>query len=195
MLSIDHVIISDEVLNQYFACDILACKGRCCIEGDAGAPLEEEEVSILEDFLDEIKPYMLPESIQAVEQNGVFDYDEDGILVTPLIHDKECVFVYFEENVAKCAVEKAFSEGKIDFRKPISCHLYPIRVKKFDYYERLDYHCWEVCEAARKQGKHLKISVFDYLYEPLSRRYGKEWIEKVKKNFSRFQLFTRFLRL
>jgi hypothetical protein len=183
MLSIDHIIISDEVLNQHFVCDVSVCKGRCCIEGDAGAPLEEEEISVLEDFLDDIKPCMLPESIQIVEQNGVFDYDMDGNLVTPLINDKECVFVYFDGNTAKCAIEKAFDEGKIDFKKPISCHLYPIRVKKFNYYERLDYHCWEVCKSARTNGKTLKISVFDYLSEPLSRRYGKEWVEKVKKKF------------
>ena len=184
MLSIDHVLISDAVLNEYFACDFSACKGLCCVEGDAGAPLEEEEISILEDCFDSIKPYMLQAGIQAVEQNGVFDYDADGNLVTPLINDKECVFVYFDENASKCAVERAFLEGKIDFQKPISCHLYPIRIKKFDYYERLDYHQWEVCEAARRQGKNLKITVFDYLEEPLTRRYGKAWIKKVKKIFS-----------
>jgi len=189
MLSIDHVIISDEVLNQYFACDLSACKGRCCVEGDAGAPLEEEEISLLEDYFDDIKPYMLPQGVKIVEENGVFDYDADGILVTPLINDKECVFVYFDEKTAKCAIEKAFLEGKIGFQKPISCHFYPIRVKKFDYYERLDYHCWEVCKAARKQGKALKISVFDYLLEPLTRRYGKAWIKKVKKNFQSIPTF------
>ena len=182
MLSIDHVLISDEVLNQYFACDVSACGGRCCVEGDAGAPLEEEEVSVIEDFLDEIKPYMLQEGVEVVEQNGVFDYDAEGALATPLINDKECAFIYFEEKTAKCAIEKAFLDGKIDFRKPISCHLYPIRIKKFDYYERLDYHRWAVCEQARKRGKRLKITVFDYLIEPLTRRYGKEWIKKVKKN-------------
>jgi len=189
MLSVDHVLISDEILNQYFACDFALCKGLCCVEGDAGAPLEEEEVSLIEDFWDEIKPYLLPEGIQMVEQNGVFDYDADGVLVTPLINNKECAFVYFESNLAKCAIEKAFSEGKIDFQKPISCHLYPIRIKKFDYYERLDYHRWGVCEQARKRGKSLKITVFDYLSEPLSRRYGRKWVEKVKKNFKQQATF------
>ena len=183
MLSIDHIIISDEILNEHFVCDVSACKGMCCVAGDAGAPLEEEEVSVLEDFLDEIKPYMSKESVQMVEQNGVFDYDVEGILVTPLINDRECVFTYFESTIAKCAIEKAFWEGKIPFKKPISCHLYPIRIKKFDYYERLDYHRWEVCKYARRHGKNLKITVFDYLSDPLSRRYGKEWVKKVKKNF------------
>jgi hypothetical protein len=101
MLSIDHVIISDEVLNQHFACDLSACKGRCCIDGDAGAPLEEEEISLLEDCLDDIKPYMRTEGVRVVEQGGVFDYDADGNLVTPLINDAECVFVYFDEKTAK----------------------------------------------------------------------------------------------
>ena len=189
MLSIDHVIISDEVLNQRFACDLFVCKGMCCVAGDAGAPLEEEEVGILEDYLDDIKPYMSKESVQLVEQNGVFDYDIDGVLVTPLINDNECVFTYFESSIAKCAIEKAFEEGKTDFKKPISCHLYPVRVKKFDYYERLDYHRWDVCECARKHGKRLKISIFDYLSEPLARRYGKGWIKKVKKNFHSITTF------
>jgi hypothetical protein len=135
---------------------------------------------------------MLQKGVETVEQNGVFDYDADGVLVTPLINDKECVFVYFEENTAKCAIEKAFSEGKIGFQKPISCHLYPIRIKKFDYYERLDYHRWEVCEQARKQGKKLKIKVFDYLAEPLTRRYGREWIKKMKKNFNFITTFFVF---
>ena len=183
MLSIDHVLISDEILNQYFTCDISACRGRCCVEGDAGAPLEEEEIAVIEDFLDDIKPYMSQEGIQIVERNGIFDYDMDGILVTPLINDRECAFVYFESNIAQCAIEKAFLERKIDFQKPISCHLYPIRIKKFDYYDRLDYHHWAVCEQAQKSGKILKTTIFDYLSEPLARRYGKEWIEKVKKNF------------
>ena len=179
----DQVIISDEILNQYFVCDLEACKGMCCVEGDAGAPLEEEEIAVIEDFLDDIKPYMTQEGVRIVDQNGVFDYDADGVLVTPLVNDNECAFVYFESTIAKCAIEKAFLEGKIDFQKPISCHLYPIRIKKFDYYQRLDYHCWDVCEQARKNGKNLKITVFDYLSEPLSRRYGKEWVKKVKKSF------------
>ena len=182
MLSVDHVLLSDEIFNQHFACDLEHCKGMCCIEGDAGAPLEEEEVSLIEDFLDDIKPYMLKEGIDTVERNGVFDYDADGVLVTPLVNDRECAFVYFESDVAKCAIEKAFLEGKISFQKPISCHLYPIRIQKFDYYERLDYHRWGICKAARKCGKSMKITIFDSLSDALSRRYGKEWIEKVKNS-------------
>lgn len=184
MLAIDNVIMSDTILNQHFACDVSTCKGACCIEGDAGAPLEEEEISILEDYLDKIKPFMSEKGIEMVMRAGVFDYDMEGILVTPLVDDSECVFVYFEENVAKCAIEKAYLEGKIDFQKPISCHLYPIRMTKNNGYEVLKYHQWEVCKNAKKTGKAMNISLFDYLKVPLARRYGNEWIEKVKKNFT-----------
>jgi len=183
MLAIDNVIISDNVLNQYFACDISCCKGKCCVEGDAGAPLEEDEISILEDCLEEIIPFMSEKSAEMVVKTGVFDYDVDGVLVTPLVNDSECIFVYFDENGAKCAIEKAFLEGKIDFQKPISCHLYPIRVKKINNYEVLNYHQWEVCKGAKKHGKNLNISLFNYLKTPLIRRYGSGWFEKIKKKF------------
>ena len=153
------------------------------MEGDAGAPLEEDEISILEDCLEEIIPFMSEKSAEMVVKTGVFDYDVDGVLVTPLVNDSECIFVYFDENGAKCAIEKAFLEGKIDFQKPISCHLYPIRVKKINNYEVLNYHQWEVCKGAKKHGKNLNISLFNYLKTPLIRRYGSGWFEKIKKKF------------
>jgi len=182
MLAIDDTIISDDILNQYFACDISCCKGACCIEGDAGAPLEEEEIGILEDCLGEIKPFMTEKGIEVVKQAGVFDYDIDGILVTPLVNDSECAFVYFEKNVAKCAIEAAFASKKIGFRKPMSCHLYPIRIKKCNYCEVLEYHKWDICNNARKHGKDMGISLLDYLKEPLTRKYGSDWVKKMKKN-------------
>jgi hypothetical protein len=182
MLVIGNTIISDDILNQYFACDISCCKGSCCIEGDAGAPLEEDEISVLEDCLDKIKPYMSEKSIEILMLTGVFDYDMEGVLVTPLVNDSECIFVYFEENAAKCAIEKAYLEGKIGFQKPISCHLYPIRITKNNGYDILKYHQWEVCKDACKNGKSLNISLFDYLKKPLTRKYGEDWVKKVKKN-------------
>jgi len=184
MLAIDNTIISDDVLNQYFACDVFSCKGACCIEGDAGAPLEEEEISILEDNLEKIKPFMSEKGIEAVTKSGVFDYDMDGILVTPLVNDSECAFVYFEENVAKCSIEKAYLMRKIDFQKPISCHLYPVRIKKSHFYEVLTYHKWDICNDAREHGKNINISLLDYLKEPLIRKYGSAWIKKMKKNLT-----------
>ena len=185
MLIVDNIFISDEILNQYFACDLSCCNGSCCIEGDAGAPLEEEEIAILEDYIDKIKPFMSEKGIDVVMQNGVFDYDMEGGLVTPLVNDKECAFVYFENSIAKCAIEKAYLEKEIDFQKPISCHLYPIRIMKNNAYDVLNYHQWGICNAARVNGKNMKINLFDYLTVPLTRKYGKEWVDKVKKIFNR----------
>jgi Fe-S-cluster containining protein len=182
MLAIDNTFISDDILNQHFACDISCCKGACCIEGDAGAPLEEEEIAILEDYLDEIIPFMSEKGIEVIAKMGVFDYDVDGVLVTPLVNDSECAFVYFENNVAKCAIEKAFDAKKIDFQKPISCHLYPIRVEKGAFCFFLKYHQWEICKEARKHGKDMGISLLDHLKEPLTRKYGEDWVAKIKKN-------------
>ena len=189
MLSIDNVIISDDILNQYFSCDFSCCKGSCCVEGDAGAPLEEDEIGILEDCLDEIKPFMSEKGLEIVARSGFFDYDMDGILVTPLVNDSECAFVYFEKKLAKCAIEMAFNAKKIDFRKPISCHLYPIRVKKCNFYEVLTYHQWEICKDAKKRGKDLSITLLDYLKEPLVRKYGSDFIKKLTK----FNLVGNFL--
>lgn len=188
MVIIDNIFISDDIFKQHFVCDFSCCKGICCVEGDAGAPLEEEEIAIIEDYLDEIKPFMTKESIDIVKQGGVFDYDVEGVLVTPLVNDKECVFVYYENDIAQCAIEKAYREGKIDFQKPISCHLYPVRLTKHNCYERLNYHQWEVCRSARMNGKRLQISVYDFLKTPLARRYGDEWINKVEKIINARQL-------
>ena len=125
MIYLDSTLLSDEIKSTFFCCDMPSCKGACCVEGDAGAPLDEEEISLLEDYIDDIKPFMVQEGIDEVEMLGVFDYDAGGNFVTPLIHGKECAFVYFEDGIARCAVEKAFQEKKIPFAKPISCHLYP----------------------------------------------------------------------
>jgi hypothetical protein len=181
MVIVDNTFISEDLFKQHFVCDISCCKGICCVEGDAGAPLEEEEIAILEDCLDKIKPYMTKEGIEIVQQGGIFDYDIEGVLVTPLVNDRECVFVYYENDIAQCAIEKAYLEGKTDFQKPISCHLYPVRLTKQNCYEKLNYHQWGVCRSARMNGKRLQISVFDFLQTPLARKYGDEWINKVKK--------------
>lgn len=181
MLIVDNILIDEDLFTQCFCCNIHMCNGICCVEGDAGAPLEEEEVGIIENYIDKITPYLSEENKTVIAQNGTFDYDMDGKLVTPLVNDKECAFVFYENNVAKCAIEQAYLDKKIKFRKPISCHLYPIRVEKFPYYESLKYHRWEVCKTAVALGNSKKISVFDFLEEPLSRKYGKAWIKKVKK--------------
>jgi hypothetical protein len=184
MLVINNTLISEYIFTEYFVCDISCCKGICCIEGDAGAPLEEEEVIIIEDCLEAIKPFMTKESVEIVTQGGVFDYyDEDDAesLVTPLVQNRDCVYVYYEHDVAYCAIEKAYLEGKINFQKPISCHLYPIRIVKDMLHEKLIYHKWDVCNQAQINGRKLNISVFEFLKVPLTRKYGEEWINKVEK--------------
>jgi len=184
MIIIDKTLISDNVCEEYFACDLKQCKGKCCIEGDYGAPLEEEEISILENELEKIKPYMTVEGKEVVFQKGVFVLDIDGIFVTPLIMDKQCAFVYHENDIALCAIEKAFSEKKINFQKPISCHLYPIRILKQAEYDAVTYHQWNVCKDACKIAKEKGIPLYKHLKEPLIRKYGEKWFEKLDKYLS-----------
>mgnify|MGYP002623554324 CR=1 FL=1 len=180
MLVIDNTLISEDIFDCHFCCDMAACKGICCVEGDAGAPLEEEEVAILEDIVDKIQPYLSKEGNSIIQKNGVFDYDVDGFLVTPLVNNAICAFGVQKEDRIECAIENAFLDKKINFQKPISCHLYPIRINKWNNYDTVDYHQWDICKQAIINGKQQNISVFDFLQEPLTRKYGKEWIEKVK---------------
>ncbi len=180
MIVIDNTIVSDDLRDVHFVCNPKKCKGACCVYGDAGAPLETEEISIIEDYLDDIKPFMTPQGLEVVLKNGVFDYDADGNFVTPLIGDKDCAFICFEDGIALCAIEKAFNEGKITFQKPVSCHLYPVRIQKCKDYDAVNYHRWDVCEIALVKGRRLGVPLYEFLKEPLIRYYGKPWYEKLK---------------
>ena len=181
MIIIDDIIVSDEFRNARFCCNVQQCLGVCCVEGDAGAPLEEEEISLIEDHLDEIKPFMRPEGIEVTTWRGVFDYDMHGDFVTPLINDKDCAFVYYEGNIARCAIEKAYEEGRIHFQKPVSCHLYPVRVTRGKAFETVNYHKWHICEQARTFGKDQGIHLYRFLKEGFIRKYGQEWYDKLAK--------------
>lgn len=181
MMIIDDILVSDEVKDIYFACNLKACHGDCCVEGDAGAPLEEEEISIIEDYLPEILPYMSEEGKQVVRLTGVFDYDMDAEYVTPLVNDRECAFVYFEKGVALCAIEKAWMEGKIKFQKPVSCHLYPIRLNKVGNKTAVNYNRWSICIPALKSGREAGVPLYQYLKVPLKRKFGNDWYEKLVK--------------
>jgi len=176
MITIDNTNNSDDLANVCFVCDLAKCKGACCVEGDAGAPLEEYEISELEDALDYVKPFMRQEGIDAVEQSGVFDYDAGGNYVTPLINGAECVFVVFtEDGTAACAIEKSWEAGKSKFRKPVSCHLYPIRISHYKDFDAVNYHQWHICKPALEYGKKLNIPVYVFLKVPLIRKYGEKW--------------------
>lgn len=177
MIAIDETLISDDIVEQCFVCDLNACKGMCCIEGDAGAPLTDQEIDFLEEHIELIKPYMTKEGIAEVDLNGVFDVFIDNSYVTPLIENKACVYAYYEGDVVKCAIEKAFEDGKIDFIKPISCHLYPVRIQEYESYDAVNYHEWEICKCARIKGAKENVKIFEFLKTPLIRKYGQEWYD------------------
>jgi hypothetical protein len=179
MILIDDVLVSDELKDIYFACNLGACKGECCVQGDAGAPLEEEEISIIEDCIDEIKPFMTAKGRLVTELVGVFDYDSDAEYVTPLIDGEECAFVYKENGISFCAIEKAWLEGKIKYRKPVSCHLYPIRLSKLGDFTALNYNKWSICAPAILKGKNLGEPLYKYLEEPIIRKFGREFFDKL----------------
>lgn len=180
LIEVKDKIISTQIFDRKFVCDLNACKGACCIEGDSGAPVTIEEIDILEENIDAIKPYMRKEGVHAIEESGVFYVDQENDEVTTLINDKECAFVYFDEQgITKCSIEKAHKEGKIDFKKPISCHLYPIRTKQFEEFEAINYDSWNICQPACACGDKLDVPVYRFLKEPLIRKYGKAFFEEL----------------
>ena len=177
ILEIDNTLVSTAILKEHFVCDLAACKGACCVEGDSGAPLEEEELAKLDEIWEDVKPYLRPEGIKAIEEQGRYIKDDlDGEWVTPLVDYKECAYTVFDaDGTAKCGIEQAYRDGKIDWYKPISCHLYPIRITKYQKFEAVNYHEWESCKPACECGKKLTTKVFRFLKEPLVRKYGKDW--------------------
>lgn len=179
MKMVDNVLVSDDIKEVNFVCKLSACCGDCCVDGDAGAPLEEDEISVLEDSIDEIKPYMTEEGRLVIDLVGVFDYDQDASYVTPLVNNRECAFVYKENNIHYCAVEKAYMEGKTTFKKPVSCHLYPIRLSQVGEYTAVNYEKWSICAPAIVNGKELGVPMYVFLKEPLIRKFGKAWYEKL----------------
>ena len=181
MIYLGKTILSDDLRDVTFCCDLAKCHGACCVEGDGGAPLEEEEISLFEDYIDVIKHYMMEGGIREVEQLGVFDYDEKGKFVTPLIKGRECVYVYFEGEIARCAIEKAFQEKTIPFPKPLSCHLYPIRITEIASGDAVNYHKWSICNKALDNGRKLKLPLYQFLEEALIRKYGRSWYNKLLK--------------
>lgn len=181
MLKIDDTIISLDLLDELFVCDLATCKGSCCIEGDDGAPLEEAEVKIIQKILPLIWADLTESSKKVIEKQGISYIDDDNEPVTSLVNRDECVFTYTDENgQCKCAIEKAYREGKTDFYKPISCHLYPVRLQKYNEYTAVNYHRWNVCDCARKLGSKLDVPVYQFLKEPLIRKFGKDWFEQLE---------------
>jgi len=180
LLQIDQTIISLDLIEEKFACDLPKCKGMCCFFGDSGAPLEPGEVNILTNIYPKVKPYLRKEGIEAIEKSGPAIIDDDGDHVTPLIEDKECAYTYLEGDIYKCAIERAFIEKKTGFRKPVSCCIFPVRIKKYKNFEGVNYEKWDICKPARELGAKLNIPVYRFLKDPLKRKYGKKWYKKLE---------------
>ena len=186
MIIIGEALVSEEIFEEHFVCDLNACKGACCVEGESGAPLESSEVEEIERAYDAAKEYMKPEGIEVIEKTGFFEVDVDGDLVTPLIgHHGECAYIFYDEQgIAKCALEKAYLEGKTSWKKPISCHLYPIRLTKLKEYIGVNYHRWPICKPACDCGSKLQVPVYRFLKEPLIRQFGAEWYTQLEEVYT-----------
>lgn len=181
MIEIDDKIVSLDLLRECFVCDLGRCKGICCVEGNAGAPLEIEEVDTLEQEYENYKPYMKPAGIEAVERQGFMVVDDDGDYCTPLVDDAECAYSFEENGVTYCAIERACREGKCSFPKPVSCHLYPIRLVRFSNGTiGLNYHRWSICRDAVECGRRLGVPVYKALREPIVRRFGMEFYKALE---------------
>ena len=183
MLIVGDVLVSDELIDKCFCCELSQCKGVCCVEGDSGAPLAPDEVGDLDENYPVFKKYMTPEGIETVEQNGdTFVFDGSGDFGTPLVEsNKACAFAFWEDGVCKCAIEKAYLNGEIPFQKPLSCFLYPVRASKVGKYIALNYHHWDICKSACRKGAELQLPIYRFLKEPLVRKFGADWYEELCK--------------
>ena len=180
MVQIGSVIVSLDILEKRFVCHPAKCKGLCCVYGESGAPLIDEEIDVLQKVYPKVKTYMTPAGIAIVEQDGVYVTDSDNDKVTPLIgNGEDCVYSFNEKGVYYCAIEKAFVKGETDFRKPVSCHLYPIRITKYKAFEAVNYHHWHICSDAPELGEKTGIPLYIFLKEALIRKYGDEWYHQL----------------
>ena len=179
MIQIDDKLISEDIFSEEFVCNLSKCKGACCVEGDVGAPLDKSETLILERIFDQVKPYLRPEGVAAIEKQGTWAIDpSDNDFVTPMVEGKECAYVIFDEKgITKCGIEKAYEDGAVDWPKPISCHLYPIRVDEYRTFTALNYHKWEICSDACTLGRELKVPIYKFVKTPLIRKYGEEFYQ------------------
>lgn len=182
MFQLGKTIVSEEIIEKDFVCNLSACKGACCVDGEAGAPLEEEETKILEEIYPKVKPFLRKKSIAEVEKQGVWITNEWGEKETPLLNGKDCVYViYDDKNTALCGIEEAYNQGVIGWKKPVSCHLYPIRVKDYKEFAAVNYHKWEICDDACTLGKELQVPVYKFVKQALIRKFGEDWYAELEK--------------
>lgn len=179
MIQIGKQLVSLDVIEKEFCCDITKCNGCCCIEGDAGAPLLDEEIAEYEKVLDKILPYLPEKNQEVIREKGVYYLDDEHEKVTMLVDNAECAFVEHDGETLYCGIEHAYRDGKISVQKPISCHLYPIRCRQYHDFEAINYDKWPICADAICKGKKLGLKVYQFLKEPLIRKYGKEWYDEL----------------
>ena len=184
MIVVGDKLLSEDIFDKHFACDLNACKGACCVEGSGGAPLTEKECAILEDIFEEVKPYLTEEGLSVIEKTGFFTVGADGDLETPLVEGGACAYVTKSDNgTLHCGIESAFRDGKVSWKKPISCHLYPIRLKELVDFTALNYHRWSICEGARSCGVAKEITVLEFCKESLIRKFGEDWYNEALKTY------------
>ena len=182
MFQLGKTIVSEEIIEKDFVCNLNACKGQCCIDGDAGAPLEDKETEILVDIYSDVKPFLSAEGIAAIEEQGAFIKGEDGEWETPLINGSACAYVtYTEDKITKCGLEEAYNQGITDWKKPVSCHLYPIRIKEYTELTAVNYNKWEICDPACSLGAELKVPIYKFVKEALIRKFGAPWYEELEQ--------------
>ncbi len=182
MFQLGKTIISEEIIENDFVCNLNACKGQCCIDGEAGAPVENDETEILVDIFDKVKPFLRKEGVEVIEAQGAFVKGEDGEWETPLINGSECAYTIFsEKGIAKCGIEEAYNQGKINWKKPISCHMYPVRVKEYTELTAVNYHKWEICDAACALGEELQVPIYKFVKEALVRKFGEQWYNELEE--------------
>ena len=181
MLEIGRALISLDILEKYFLCDLLKCKGACCIEGDSGAPLTKEEAVKIREVYPLVKKYLSQKNNDLIRKHGTSYVDKDGDLVTSLVGNQECVFTFRDQRgILKCAIETAYLNGETEFRKPLSCHLFPIRITEYKRFDAVNYEQLDICKPGRLCGSAEKLPLFKFLREPLIRKYGKEWYEQLE---------------
>ncbi|MBE7670122.1 DUF3109 family protein [Tenacibaculum piscium] len=182
MFQLGKTLVSESIIDTDFVCNISACKGACCIDGDAGAPLEKEETTILEDIYPQIKPFLRKEGIKAIEEQGTWVTGDFGELETPLINGADCAYVIFDEkNTALCAIEEAYNQGIVTWKKPVSCHLYPVRIKEYSEFSAVNYDKWNICDDACSLGKELQVPVYKFVKQALIRKFGQNWYDELEE--------------
>lgn len=192
MILLENTIVSEDILEKNFICNLAACKGACCIEGDSGAPITQDELEILEAELENIKPYLTAVSLEAIKTQNFWEKDSDGDLVTTCLPTGECNFSLRDEaGMLKCGIEQAYRDGKTSIQKPLSCHLYPIRISNVGEFEALNYHRWDICKPACKLGEEHQVAVYQFLKEPLIRKFGDYWYHELDEIAKQWKAETK----